>query len=56
MDFKTLNFTIFCIGNVALALGLDAREVYHRMPNHQVCITSQDVIDRHLRFVQSIKL
>lgn len=41
MDFKTLNFTIFCIGNVALALGMDAREVYHRMQN-------ADIIDGYI--------
>lgn len=33
MDFRILNFTIFCISNVALFLGMDAREVYHRMQN-----------------------
>lgn len=31
MDFKTLNFVIFCVGSVADALGIKAREAYHRM-------------------------
>lgn len=31
MDFKTLNFTIFCVGNVADYLNMSAREVYHRL-------------------------
>lgn len=31
MDFKTLNFTIFCVGNVAAYLHKSAREVYHSM-------------------------
>lgn len=31
MDFKTLNFVIFCIGSVADALKMNAREVYHLM-------------------------
>lgn len=31
MDFKILNFTIFCINNVALFLGKSGKEVYHRM-------------------------
>ena len=33
MDFPVLNFTIFCIENVARSLGLKSREVYHRMLN-----------------------
>jgi len=31
MDFKALNFTIFCIGSVAEHLKMNARDVYHRM-------------------------
>ncbi|MBO6296863.1 MAG: DUF3791 domain-containing protein [Prevotella sp.] len=31
MDYKILNFVIFCVGNVADALKMNAREVYHRM-------------------------
>lgn len=31
MDSKILNFVIFCVGNVADHLRLNAREVYHRM-------------------------
>ena len=31
MDFKRLNFTIFCISNVALYLGTSARDIYHIM-------------------------
>ena len=31
MNVQELNFTIFCIGNVAAALGKNSREVYHRM-------------------------
>ncbi|MBR0177871.1 MAG: DUF3791 domain-containing protein [Bacteroidales bacterium] len=41
MDFKILNFTIFCINNVASFLGLDAKEVYHRMQN-------ADIIDGYI--------
>jgi len=29
MDYNTLNFTIFCISNVARALGIGQRETYH---------------------------
>ena len=31
MDFKILNFTIFCVNNVALFLGKNAKEIYHKM-------------------------
>lgn len=31
MSSKALNFTIFCIGNVANYLGRDAREIYKLM-------------------------
>lgn len=31
MDYPILNFTIFCIDNVARFLGLTPRETYHRM-------------------------
>jgi hypothetical protein len=27
-----------------------------KRPNHQVCITNQEVLDKHLHFVESIKL
>ena len=33
MDFKILNFTIFCVNNVATYLHQSAREVYHKMQN-----------------------
>lgn len=33
MDFKRLNFTIFCVANVANALGRTSKDVYHRMQN-----------------------
>lgn len=36
MDFKVLNFTIFCINNVALFLGKSAKEVYHRMQDANI--------------------
>ena len=36
MDFETLNFTIFCINNVALSLGKNAREIYHRMQDANI--------------------
>lgn len=31
MNYKVLNFTIFCISNVAAVLGKSARDVYHCM-------------------------
>ena len=31
MDFKTLNFVIFCVGSVADVLKMNARDVYQRM-------------------------
>lgn len=31
MDFKTLNFVIFCVGSVADALKMNAKDVYQRM-------------------------
>lgn len=31
MDFKILNFTIFCVSNVAEFLGKNAKDVYHKM-------------------------
>ena len=31
MDFKILNFTIFCVNNVANYLGKSAKDIYHRM-------------------------
>lgn len=33
MNQSTLNFTIFCIGNLADYLGMSSREVYHRLNN-----------------------
>ena len=33
MDFKILNFTIFCVNNVAAFLGKSAKDVYHAMQN-----------------------
>ena len=41
MDFKILNFTIFCINNVALFLGKSAREVYH-------CMQDANIIDGYI--------
>lgn len=41
MDFKILNFTIFCVNSVAAFLGLNAKEVYHRMQN-------ADIIDGYI--------
>ena len=31
MDYKALNFVIFCVGSVADALKMSAKDVYHRM-------------------------
>lgn len=31
MDFKTLNFTVFCIGSLAEHLGTSGRDIYHRL-------------------------
>ena len=31
MDYNILNFTIFCISNVANALGISQRDIYHTM-------------------------
>ncbi len=31
MNFQVLNFTIFCVGNVALALKKSPKDIYHRM-------------------------
>ncbi len=31
MNFEILNFTIFCVNNVALRLNKSAKEVYHKM-------------------------
>jgi hypothetical protein len=28
----------------------------YKQPNHQICITSQEVLDKHIRFIQSIQL
>ena len=33
MDFKKLNFTIFCINSVASFLNKSAKDVYHAMQN-----------------------
>ena len=33
MDFKILNFTIFCVNNVAAYLNKSAKDVYHAMQN-----------------------
>ncbi len=33
MNSETLNFTIFCVGNVAQYLNRNAKEVYHSMKN-----------------------
>ena len=33
MDFKILNFTIFCVNDVASFLNKGAKEVYHAMQN-----------------------
>jgi len=31
MDYKILSFVIFCVGNVADALKMNAKDIYHRM-------------------------
>ncbi len=31
MDFKTLNFVIFCVGSVAETLNMSPKDVYRRM-------------------------
>ena len=31
-------------------------KLVEKKPNHQICVTSQDILDKHLRFVESIKL
>lgn len=31
MNFEILNFTIFCVNNVALRLNQSAKEMYHNM-------------------------
>jgi len=36
MDFEMLNFTIFCVANVAEAIGTSARDVYHRMRSNGI--------------------
>lgn len=42
MDFKTLNFTIFCIGSVADHLKMSARDIYHKM--QQANIISEYIV------------
>lgn len=41
MDFKILNFTMFCISNVAASLGKSLNEIYRRM---QECNIIDDYI------------
>lgn len=36
MDFKRLNFTIFCVNNVATYLNRNAREIYHLMQDANI--------------------
>ena len=36
MDYKILNFVIFCVGSVADALKMNAREVYHRLADSHI--------------------
>ncbi len=36
MDFNSLNFTIFCVNNVATYLNRNAREVYHLMQDANI--------------------
>lgn len=31
MDFQTLYFTIFCVGSIADYLGMNERDVYHKL-------------------------
>lgn len=31
MDYKILNFVIFCVGSVAEYLKMSAKDIYHRM-------------------------
>lgn len=41
MDFKILNFTIFCINNVATYLNRSAKDIYHLMQD-------SDMIDGYI--------
>ena len=43
MDFKILNFTIFCVNNVASFLNKSAKDVYHAMYD----LISNGVADMH---------
>ncbi len=36
MDFNSLNFTIFCVNNVAAYLNRSAKDVYHLMQNADI--------------------
>ena len=36
MDFKTLDFVIFCVGSVADALKMSAKDVYRRMSEGKI--------------------
>ena len=31
-------------------------QLRYKQPNHQICITSQEVLDKHIRFIHSIQL
>ena len=31
-------------------------QLRYKQPNHQICITSQEVLDKHIRFIKSIQL
>lgn len=42
MDFKILNFTIFCVNNVAEYLNRGAKDVYHAM--HDANIISDYIV------------
>ena len=50
--FNTIDLYFAGIYTREQALG----QLLYKQPNHQICITSQDVIDKHLHFIESIKL
>ena len=31
-------------------------QLRYKQPNHQICITAQEVLDKHIRFIKSIQL
>lgn len=51
-DFDTID--LYFSGVYTYEQALDQLRFKH--PNHQVCITNQFVLDKHLHFIESIKL